>query len=94
MEEKITASMLSAIALAMVPNSSLGAFSKHEPSAHDLEAERKRKEAKEKRLKKLKVERGMKQFFIEGVEVWALNRKNAERKATKILSQTPPELLK
>jgi len=32
---------------------------------------------------------GMKLFNVDGIEVWALNEKNARRKAKKLLTQQP-----
>ena len=38
-------------------------------------------EEKEERLRKYYLSKGLKQFNIDGVWIWARNRKNAERKA-------------
>lgn len=37
----------------------------------------------EKNLEAYYVKKGLKRFIIQGKEVWALNKKNAERKAKK-----------
>jgi hypothetical protein len=76
--------MKSNIGMMMAMASMFATGSEYEHGSRVREELRKPKEITEDDIRKQNIKRGLKQFFIEGEEVWAINYKRAVKKAKKL----------